>query len=150
MSKSTSRTILVLNGPNLNMLGVREPEIYGRETLEDVKKRCERRAGQHGYTVDFRQSNFEGVLVEACQEAREKAAAIVINPAALTFYSIALLDALKMFNGPKAEVHISNVHQREEIYHHSLISKTAHVVICGAGTLGYELGIEAVIGRLST
>ncbi|MCA0424571.1 MAG: 3-dehydroquinate dehydratase [Proteobacteria bacterium] len=143
-----SRTIFVLNGPNLNMLGVREPDIYGHETLADVKARCEKRAAALGCTVDFRQSNFEGVLVEACHEARDKAAAIVINPAALTFYSIALLDALKMFNGPKAEVHISNVHQREEIYHHSLISRTAHVVICGAGTLGYELGIEAVVARL--
>jgi 3-dehydroquinate dehydratase-2 len=144
-----SKTILILNGPNLNMLGVREPEIYGRDTLEDIRKRCERRAAPHGYVIDFRQSNYEGALVEACHEARQKAAAIIINPAGLSFYSIPLLDAMKMFSGPKIEVHLSNIHQREEIYHHSLISKTAHAVICGAGALGYELAVEAAIHRLA-
>ena len=106
------KTIFILNGPNLNLLGVREPQIYGSETLEDIKKRCIERAARYDLIVDFRQTNFEGVLVETVHEAREKAAAIIINPAGLSFNSIPVLDALKMFDGPKFEVHISNIHQR--------------------------------------
>jgi 3-dehydroquinate dehydratase-2 len=106
-----ARTVFVLNGPNLNLLGVREPAIYGTQTLDDIKKKCIERARTHGLEIDFRQSNFEGVLVESVHEAREKAAGIVINPAGLSFSSIPLLDSLKMFDGPKIEVHLTNIHQ---------------------------------------
>jgi 3-dehydroquinate dehydratase-2 len=106
-------TVLVLNGPNLNLLGVREPEIYGRETLEDIKQRCIARAKGHGLEVDFRQSNSEAALIDWLHEARGKMAGVVINPAGFSFHSIALLDALKMFDGPKVEVHITNIHKRE-------------------------------------
>jgi len=140
--------IYVLNGPNLNLLGEREPEIYGRETLADIQARCVRRAEQLGLTIDFRQTNWEGELVESVQEARTRACAIVINPAGLSFHSIPLLDALKMFDGPKIEVHLSNIHQREPIYHRSLVSYTATGVIAGLGPHGYELAIEAVQRRL--
>lgn len=140
--------IFVLNGPNLNLLGEREPHIYGHETLADVEARCRRRAETHGLAIDFRQTNWEGALVESVHEARKAACAIVINPAGFSFHSIPLLDALKMFDKPKIEVHLSNIHQREEIYHHSLISKTATTVIAGAGAHGYELAIEAVAVRL--
>ncbi len=144
-----TKPIFVLNGPNLNLLGEREPAIYGHETLADVEARCRRRAAALGYEVDFRQTNWEGALVESVHEARGSACAIVINPAGLSFNSMPVLDALKMFDAPKVEVHISNIHQREPIYHHSLVSKTAHVVIAGAGALGYELAIEAVHARLA-
>jgi 3-dehydroquinate dehydratase-2 len=143
-----SQLIYVLNGPNLNLLGEREPAIYGHETLADVEARCRRRAKALGYDVDFRQTNWEGALVESVHEARKAACAIVINPAGLSFQSIPVLDSLKMFDGPKIEVHLSNIHQREPIYHRSLVSTTAHVVIAGAGALGYELAIEAVHDRL--
>jgi 3-dehydroquinate dehydratase II len=141
--------IFVLNGPNLNLLGEREPEIYGRETLADVEARCRRRAEALGRAIDFRQTNWEGALVESVHEARRAACAIVINPAGLSFQSIPLLDSLKMFDGPKIEVHLSNIHQREPIYHHSLVSRTAHGVIAGMGALGYELAIEAAHDRLA-
>ena len=144
-----ARTVFVLNGPNLNLLGVREPEIYGTQTLEDIKKKCIERAKTHGLEIDFRQSNFEGVLIESVHEAREKAAGIVINPAGLSFHSIPLLDSLKMFDGPKIEVHLTNIHQREAIYHHSLISRTATGVIAGLGAHGYVLAIEAIANRLA-
>jgi len=143
------KTIFILNGPNLNLLGVREPHIYGSETLEDIKKRCLERAARHDLAIDFRQTNFEGVLVESIHEARDKAAAIIINPAGLSFNSIPVLDALKMFDKPKFEVHISNIHQREPHYHRSLVSLTATGVIAGFGSDGYVLSIEAVANRLS-
>jgi 3-dehydroquinate dehydratase II len=146
--ESVPKTVFVLNGPNLNLLGAREPAIYGSQTLEDIRKLCVDRAEKHGLEVDFRQSNFEGVLVESVHEAREKAAGIVINPAGLSFHSIPLLDSLKMFDGPKIEVHLSNIHQREPIYHRSLISYTATAVIAGLGALGYALAIEAVAAHL--
>jgi 3-dehydroquinate dehydratase II len=145
-----ARTVFVLNGPNLNLLGVREPEIYGTQTLEDIKKKCIERAKMYGLEIDFRQSNFEGVMIESVHEAREKAAGIVINPAGLSFHSIPLLDSLKMFDGPKIEVHLTNIHQREAIYHHSLISRTATGVIAGLGADGYVLAIEAIANRLAT
>src|ERR1700730_6549060 len=145
-----ARMVFVLNGPNLNLLGVREPEIYGTQTLDDIKKKCIERARTHGLEIDFGQSNFEGVLVESVHEAREKAAGIVINPAGLSFSSIPLLDSLKMFDGPKIEVHLTNIHQREEIYHRSLISRTATGVIAGLGADGYVLAIEAIANRLAT
>jgi len=135
--------IYVLNGPNLNLLGEREPEIYGRHTLADIEALCRARAGQYGLEIDFRQTNWEGELVESVHEARKKASAIVINPAGLSFQSIPLLDSLKMFEGPKIEVHLSNIHRREPIYHRSLVSSTATAVIAGLGAHGYELAIEA-------
>jgi 3-dehydroquinate dehydratase-2 len=136
--------IYVLNGPNLNLLGEREPEIYGHTTLADIEANCARRAGGLGLTIDFRQTNFEGELIESVHEARRKAAGIVINPAGYTFTSIALLDSLKMFNGPKIELHISNVHTRESIYHNSLISRTATGLVVGFGAYGYEMALDAM------
>jgi 3-dehydroquinate dehydratase-2 len=141
---SVSNMIFVLNGPNLNLLGEREPEIYGRRTLDEVKSICEARAKKHGLEIDFRQTNFEGVLIESVHEAREKAAGIIINPAGLTFTSIALLDSLKMFDGPKIEFHISNIHQREPIYHSSLIARTATAMMCGLGAEGYAIAVDAM------
>lgn len=135
--------IYVLNGPNLNRLGTREPEIYGRTTLSEVEAMCRRAAGD--VPVEFRQSNREYELVDWIHEAIDRpAAAIVINPAAFTFTSIAILDALKMFPGPIIELHISNVHRRDEIYHRSLVSKVATAVIAGLGPAGYPTAISAV------
>jgi 3-dehydroquinate dehydratase-2 len=124
-------SIFVLNGPNLNLLGVREPELYGHETLDDIHKRCVKRAKEHDLEIDFRQSNYEGKLIDFVHEARGKAVAIVINPAGLSFSSIALLDSLKTFDGPKMEAHITNIRQARAIYHNSLISTTATGVIAG-------------------
>jgi len=138
------KVIFVLNGPNLNLLGEREPEIYGRTTLAQVKALCASRAKVHDLGLDFRQTNFEGVLIESVHEARKAAVGIIINPAGLTFTSIALLDSLKMFEGPKIELHISNVHQREAIYHNSLVSKTATAVIAGLGPGGYGIAVDAM------
>jgi len=138
------KLIYVLNGPNLNLLGQREPEIYGHTTLEEIRSNCVARAAALGLGVEFRQTNFEGELIESVHQARQEAAGIVINPAGYTFTSIALLDALKMFNGPKIELHISNVHTRESIYHNSLVSRTATGIIVGFGAYGYELAIEAM------
>jgi 3-dehydroquinate dehydratase II len=137
-------TVLVLNGPNLNLLGVREPEIYGKETLADIKQRCVERAKGHGLEVDFRQSNSEAQLIDWLHEARNTMAGVVINPAGLSFHSIPLLDALKMFDGPKVEVHISNIHKREPMYQKSLMSQGVTGVIAGLGGLGYALAIDAV------
>jgi 3-dehydroquinate dehydratase-2 len=134
----------VLNGPNLNLLGEREPEIYGRTTLAEIERLCAARAKAHGLRLDFRQTNFEGTLIESIHEARKAAGGIVINPAGLSFTSVALLDALKMFDGPKIELHISNIHQREAIYHHSLVSKTATAVMAGLGPGGYGIAIDAM------
>ena len=139
-----AKVIFVLNGPNLNLLGEREPEIYGRTTLAEVEKMCLSRAKAHGLGLDFRQTNFEGELIESVHEARKAAAGIIINPAGLTFTSISLLDSLKMFEGPKIELHISNVHQREAIYHHSLISRTATAVMAGLGPGGYGIAVDAM------
>ncbi len=139
-----AKPIYVLNGPNLNLLGEREPEIYGRTTLAEIRDACVVRAGAHGREVDFRQTNFEGELIESVHQARRDACGIVINPAGWSFTSIALLDALKMFDGPKIELHISNIHQREEIYHRSLVSRTATAVIAGLGPRGYEIAVDAM------
>jgi 3-dehydroquinate dehydratase II len=138
------KLIYVLNGPNLNLLGEREPEIYGYTTLEQIKQNCLARAAGLGLEVDFRQTNFEGELIESVHQARRAAAGIVINPAGYTFTSIALLDSLKMFDGPKIELHISNVHTRESIYHNSLVSRTATGIVVGFGAFGYELALEAM------
>jgi 3-dehydroquinate dehydratase-2 len=136
--------VFILNGPNLNLLGEREPEIYGRTTLAEIRERCGKRAEAHSLEVDFRQTNFEGALIESVHEARNKAAGIIINPAGLTFTSVALLDSLKMFDGPKIELHISNVHRREPIYHASLVSKVATAVMAGLGPSGYEVAVAAM------
>jgi len=144
-----SKTIFVLNGPNLNLLGQREPQIYGTTTLADIRERCVSTAGALGFDIDFRQTNFEGELVEQVHQARIDACGIIINPAGYTFTSIALLDALKMFEGPKIELHISNVHARESIYHNSLISRTATGIIIGFGAKGYELAIRAMTGMVT-
>jgi 3-dehydroquinate dehydratase-2 len=137
-------TILVLNGPNLNLLGVREPEIYGRETLDDIKQRCIARAKAHGLDIDFRQSNSEATLIDWLHEARGTKAGVVINPAGFSFHSIALLDALKMFDGPKVEVHITNIHKREPMYQKSLMSHGVTGVIAGLGGNGYALAVDAI------
>ncbi len=137
-------TVLVLNGPNLNMLGVREPHIYGKETLDDIKQRCVERAKSHGLEVDFRQSNSEAQLIDWLHEARNTTVGVVINPAGLSFRSIPLLDALKLYDGPKVEVHISNIHKRDPIYQHSLMSQAVTGVIAGLGALGYALAIDGI------
>lgn len=137
-----TKPIFVLNGPNLNRLGTREPEIYGKATLADVEALCRATLPEH--EIDFRQSNREGELVEWVHDAIDAGAGIVINPAAYTFTSIALLDALKMFEGPIIEVHISNIHKREPYYHHSYVSKVATGVIAGLGVEGYVLALKAI------
>lgn len=142
-------TLYVLNGPNLNLLGVREPHLYGSTTLAQVEQLCRQVAGEVGFACEFRQTNHEGVMVDWVQEARERAAAIVINPAGLSFRSIPLLDALKTVEQPIAEVHVTNIHRREPLYQHSLVSLAATGVICGFGTDGYELAIRGLARRIA-
>ena len=142
------RDIHVLNGPNLNLLGTREPHIYGHTTLAEVEQRCRKACSSLGLGLLFRQSNHEGQLVDWVHEAREHAAGIVINPAGYSFTSVALLDALKASELPVVEVHITNIHRRESIYHKSLVSLTAVGVICGLGPIGYELAITALAEQL--
>ena len=140
---SLPRTIHVLNGPNLNRLGKREPEIYGHTTLAEVEAMC--RAAAEGDEIVFHQTNYEGQLVDWIHQATDDGAAgIVINPAGLTFTSIPVLDALKMFKGPIIELHISNIHRREAIYHRSLVSTVATAVIAGLGAAGYATAIRAM------
>lgn len=137
-------TILILNGPNLNLLGTREPEIYGTQTLGDIEKLCAQEAEKSGMKVDFRQSNHEGELVSWIQEADAKLAGMIINAGAYTHTSVALLDALRAVKVPVIEVHLSNIHQREEFRHHSYIAKAAKGMICGLGSHGYLLAIQAI------
>ncbi len=137
-------TILILNGPNLNMLGVRQPEIYGRETLGDIEAACRERGAELDLEVDFRQSNHEGELVGWIHEARDNADGIIINGGALSHTSIALLDALLLSELPVIEVHISNIYRREAFRHHSYISQTARGVICGLGGYGYVCALDAL------
>lgn len=137
-----AKPFFILNGPNLNRLGRREPEIYGSTTLAEVEALCRESAG--GRAIRFHQSNYEGQLVEWVHEAIDEGAGIIINPAALTFTSIAILDALKMFPGPIIELHISNIHRREAYYHNSLVSKVATAVIAGLGPRGYALAVRAM------
>jgi 3-dehydroquinate dehydratase-2 len=139
-----TKPVFVLNGPNLNMLGVREPEIYGRETLDDVRTRAAARAKALGLQIDFRQSNHEGELIGWVQEAREKASGIVLNAGSLTHTSIGLLDALNGAGVPVIEVHLSNIFRREDFRQHSYVSLAAKGVICGLGAIGYELALEAM------
>jgi 3-dehydroquinate dehydratase-2 len=141
------KPIYVLNGPNLNRLGKREPEIYGTTTLAEVEAMCRKAAGAHA--LEFRQSNAEHQLVDWIHEAIDKpAGGIVINPAGYTFTSVAIMDALKMFPGPVIELHISNVHRREPVYHKSLMSAVATAVIMGLGPDGYRAAVEAMVRRL--
>ncbi len=144
----TTKPIFVLNGPNLNRLGKREPEIYGTTTLAEVEAMCREAAGSR--PVRFHQSHFEGELVGWIHEAIDDGAGIIINPAALTFTSIAILDALKMFPGPIIELHISNIHRREAYYHHSYVSKVATAVIAGLGPKGYPVAVRAVCDLLGS
>lgn len=135
-------TIHILNGPNLNLLGKREPEIYGRDTLEDVARACAALGNELGLDTALFQSNHEGEIVDMIHRARDQAAGIVINPAAYTHTSVAILDALNAFEGPVLEVHISNVHKRESFRHHSYVSLRAEGVIAGFGVQGYELALR--------
>ena len=141
-----TKPIYVLNGPNLNRLGKREPELYGTKTLAEIEAVCRKAAGDR--PIEFRQTNAEFQLVEWIHEAIDKGAGIIINAAGLTFTSIAILDALKMFPGPIFELHITNVHRREPIYHNSLLSKVATAVIMGLGPDGYRTAVEAMVRRL--
>ncbi len=136
------RTVYVLNGPNLNLLGRRQPEIYGAKTLADVEAECRQAAEAAGLEIVFRQSNAEADLIGWIHEARDEAAAIVINPAAYTHTSVAILDALQAFDGPVIEVHISNVHRREAFRHQSYVSLRADGVIAGLGTAGYRMALR--------
>jgi 3-dehydroquinate dehydratase-2 len=138
------KPVYVLNGPNLNMLGLREPAIYGSETLKDVEARCHAHAKALGLAVDFRQTNIEGELVGWIHEAREKACGIAINAGAYTHTSIALHDALKTADIPAVELHLSNVHKREDFRHHSFIAPAVNGVICGFGVASYELALSAL------
>jgi 3-dehydroquinate dehydratase II len=142
--------VVVLNGPNLNLLGKREPEIYGRETLADVEADCHRLGKELGLSIEFHQSNREYELIDWIHGARERAAGIVINPAAFTHTSIAILDALNAFEGPIMEVHISNVHKREPFRHHSYVSGVASGVIVGCGTQGYTLALQRIAKLIGT
>jgi 3-dehydroquinate dehydratase-2 len=145
MSQSESRPLIaVLNGPNINMLGLRQPHIYGSATLDDVEQLCAEIAEPLGLAIDFRQTNSEGELVTWVQECRGRAAGIVINPAGYTTTSIALLDALLASEVPTIEVHITNIHRREEFRQHSYVSKAAVGVICGLGIRGYALALQAM------
>jgi 3-dehydroquinate dehydratase-2 len=142
---SMSKTIYVLNGPNLNLLGTREPELYGHASLADVEKLCRATAERHGLAVEFRQSNHEGELIDWIQEARAKSAAgLVINPAGFTSTSIAILDALLVVTAPVIEIHITNIHAREEFRRHSYVSQAARAVVCGFGIHGYALAIAGL------
>lgn len=138
------QTVFVLNGPNLNMLGLREPGVYGTTTLKDIEAAVRETADRLGFEIDFRQSNHEGVLVDWIQEAREKACGIVVNPGAYTHTSVALHDAFKAVGLPVIEVHISNIFARESFRHHSYVSPVASGVLCGLGPHGYELALEAL------
>ena len=145
MSDAEPRPLIaVLNGPNLNMLGLREPGLYGAATLDDVEQLCAETGDQFGLAIDFRQTNGEGELVSWVQECRGRAAGIVINPAGYTTTSIALMDALLAVELPVIEVHITNIHRREEFRHRSFISKAAVGVICGLGVQGYALALSAM------
>ena len=144
-----SKPVYILNGPNLNLLGQRQPEIYGGETLADVVQACTDLAGNLGLTVKPLQSNHEGQLVDWIQEARLNGSAIILNPGAYSHTSVAILDALNTFDGPVIEVHISNIHKREAFRHHSFVSSRADGVIAGCGTEGYLLALRHVANLLA-
>lgn len=138
------KRVMILDGPNLNLLGVREPHIYGTTTLAEIKQACEREATALGFTVSFHQSNHEGELVDLIQSARQDADAIIINPGGYSFTSIAMVDAIRAFDGVVLEVHISNIHARDEHHRHSKISYAATGVICGLGPYGYVGALRAL------
>ena len=143
-----SPTVLVLNGPNLNLLGTREPETYGHETLADIADLCGQTAREEGLNVEFRQTNHEGELLDWIHGARQRCAAIVINPAAWTHTSVAIRDALVASELPVFEVHLSNVHSREAFRHHSFVSGIAQAVLCGFGSNGYRLALQHLSRQL--
>lgn len=145
----SDKNVLLINGPNLNLLGTRQPEIYGSETLEDVEQACKAIANDLGMNLDYEQNNSEGDLIDIVHAARDKYQAIIINPGAYTHTSVALRDALAGVEIPVFEVHISNIHAREEFRHQSYISGIAVGVICGLGTAGYAMALEGVAGLLS-
>ncbi|EFL89553.1 type II 3-dehydroquinate dehydratase [Ahrensia sp. R2A130] len=145
-----SSRIVILNGPNLNLLGLRQPEIYGHDTLDDVARNCSDLASKHGLETELFQTNHEGELVEMIHAARNDAAGIIINPGAFSHTSIAVLDALMAFDGPVLEVHISNIHKRETFRHHSYVSGRAEGVIAGFGVQGYELAVQRMTTLLKT
>lgn len=135
--------ITIINGPNLNLLGVREPHIYGTTTLAQIQRDCESAARELKVALTFVQSNHEGQIVDWIQAARDDADAIILNPAGHSFYSVAIFDALKIFEGPIIELHLSNIHARDELHRHSIMSRAANAVICGLGPLGYPLALQA-------
>lgn len=143
-----NRSVFILNGPNLNMLGRREPEIYGTTTLAEVQHDCEQLANELDLFCEFRQTNHEGVMVDWLQEAFEREAAVIINPAGFSFHSIPVLDAMKLIKAPLLEVHISNIHARDELHRHSITSTVANGVIAGLGVEGYQLALRAIARRL--
>ena len=143
------KTVYVLNGPNLNLLGTREPEIYGRATLADIEKLCRTTAERHRLAVEFRQSNHEGQIIDWIQEAsKEKAAGLVINPAGYSHTSVAILDALATLEAPIIEVHLSNIHAREQFRRRSYVSQVARAVLCGFGVEGYALAISGLAAMI--
>ncbi|NOX40368.1 MAG: type II 3-dehydroquinate dehydratase [Alphaproteobacteria bacterium] len=144
-----SKTIFILNGPNLNLLGQREPEVYGHKTLSDIESACDKLGQTLGLGIKLFQSNHEGEIVEHIHMARDQAAGIIINPAAFTHTSVAILDALNTFDAPVIEVHISNIYKREPFRHHSYISGRADAVISGCGTDGYTLALRHIATLVS-
>ncbi len=144
------KSILIINGPNLNMLGTRQPEVYGSDTLADIEAACVARGKALDLTIDFRQTNDEGEMVDWIQAARTDHDGIVINAAAYTHTSVAVLDALLAVEMPVIEVHLSNIHQRDEFRQHSYVAKAATGMICGLGAQGYSLALEALASRLGT
>ena len=143
-------TIYVLNGPNMNLLGKRQPELYGSKTLNDVEKSCSEIANENAFKIDLRQSNSEADLIDWIHEARNVAAGIVINPAAYSHTSIAIMDALMAFEGPVIEVHVSNIHKREEFRHQSYVSLRADGIIAGLGVRGYEFAVMKILEILKS
>lgn len=142
-------SLLLLNGPNLNLLGTRQPDIYGRETLADIEAQCRVQAQKQGFDLICQQSNHEGQLIDAVQVAGRQHAGLIINPAALSHTSLALMDVLLALDQPVVEVHLSNIHRREEFRHHSYVSRAVQAVICGLGARGYLLAIDAIIHLLN-
>jgi 3-dehydroquinate dehydratase II len=144
----TTARVMILNGPNLNLLGVREPHIYGSVTLASIEACCRELAAQLGASLLFHQSNHEGELVDLIQSARQGADALIINPAGYSFTSVAIIDALKTFAGPIIELHVSNIHARDELHRHSKVSAAVKAVICGLGPYGYVVAMQAALQML--
>lgn len=149
MTQPIAADILVINGPNLNLLGQREPEIYGYDTLDDINARLEKQAQASGKSIAFFQSNHEGDLIDAIHQARATTKGLIINPGGYSHTSVALRDALSAYPHPIIEVHLSNIHQREGFRHHSFVSGVATGVICGLGAQGYALALEALLAKLA-